>query len=59
MGAAAVLRANGALTGAVWTSSHSDNDGGDNNTTYGGVALGPMPQNPNLSATYGYACCLN
>ena len=39
---------------AVWTNSHSNNDGGN-----AAVGVGPaMPDNPNLSSLYAYACCI-
>ena len=49
----AVLRTVNQLTVPVWTNSHSDNDG--SNAT---VGVGAVPDNPALSATYGYACCV-
>jgi hypothetical protein len=49
----AVLRTQGLLTVPTWSNSHSDNDG--NNATAG---VGAIPDNPNLSSTYGYACCV-
>lgn len=50
----AVLRTAGSLSVPVWTNSHSDNDG-----TNATVGVGAMPDNPVLTSTYGYACCLN
>jgi hypothetical protein len=51
---AAVLRNNNAVTVPVWTNSHSDNDSG--NAT---VGVGTMADNPVLTTSAGYACCLN
>jgi hypothetical protein len=48
-----VLRTAGALTVPTWSNSHSDND--SNNAS---VGVGAMPDNPSLSSTYGYACCV-
>lgn len=48
----AVLRAQGSLTVPTWTNSHSDNDSG-----FASVGVGAMPDNPDLTANYGYACC--
>lgn len=51
----AVLRSAGKLTAtASWTASHSDNDSGN---AYVGVGSG-MPDDPNPTTAYGYACCL-
>lgn len=50
----AVLRAASALTTPVWTNSHSDNDGSSPS-----VGVGAMPDNPTLTLSAGYACCLN
>jgi len=54
IGQSAVLRTAGALTVPVWTNSHSDNDA--NNAA---VGVGAMADNPALTTTAGYACCLN
>jgi hypothetical protein len=50
----AVLRTVGSLSAPVWTNSHSDND-----LLNVASGVGAVPDNPDLSATYGYACCLN
>jgi hypothetical protein len=50
---AALLRSVSALTVPVWTNSHSDNDGSN-----ASVGVGGVPDNPALTASYGYACCL-
>ena len=47
-----VLRTAGSLSVPAWSNSHSDNDG-----LNASVGVGAMPDNPNLSASYGYACC--
>jgi collagen triple helix repeat protein len=49
-----VLRNNNALTVPVWTNSHSDNDSGN-----ASVGVGAMADNPTLTTSAGYACCLN
>lgn len=49
----AVLRTVNQLNVPVWTNSHSDND--SLNAT---VGVGSVPDNPNLAALYGYACCV-
>jgi len=49
----ALLHSASALTVPSWTNSHSDNDGGNLTT-----AIGAVPDNPNLTTTYGYACCV-
>ncbi len=50
----AVLRGQGVLSVPVWSNSHSDNDG-----TNATVGVGSVPDNPVLTTSYGYACCLN
>ena len=47
-----ILRNHGAVTGKVWSSDHSDND----STNYD-KGLGGVPDDPNPSDNYGYACC--
>ena len=48
-----VLRTAAALSVPVWTNSHSDND-----SSHASVGTGAVPDNPNLSTNYGYACCM-
>jgi hypothetical protein len=48
----AVLRGQNALTVGVWTNSHSDND-----SLFATVGVGNVPDNPDLNASFGYACC--
>ncbi len=48
-----VLRTSGLLTVPTWSNSHSDNDGGN-----AAVGVGSVPDNPLLSALFGYACCI-
>jgi hypothetical protein len=49
----AVLRSVAQLSVPTWSNSHSDND--SNNAS---VGVGAMPDNPLLSMSAGYACCL-
>jgi hypothetical protein len=51
----AVLRAASLLSTSVWTNSHSDNDSGNASVGVGAS----MPNNPTLTQSFGYACCLN
>jgi hypothetical protein len=48
-----VLRTAGRLTVPTWSNSHSDNDSGN-----ASVGVGAVPDNPVLTSTYGYACCV-
>jgi len=48
-----VLRTAGQLTVPTWSNSHSDNDASN-----ASVGVGAMPDNPALTGSYGYACCL-
>jgi hypothetical protein len=48
-----VLRTAGAISVRAWSNSHSDNDGA--NAT---VGVGAMADNPVLTSTGGYACCI-
>jgi hypothetical protein len=54
IGQASVLRTAGAINVPVWTNSHSDNDGSN-----ASVGVGAMADNPVLTTSAGYACCLN
>jgi hypothetical protein len=49
----AILRTFGQLTVPTWSNSHSDNDAGNASAGVGGV-----PDNPVLTTSYGYACCV-
>jgi len=49
----AVLRNVGAISARIWSSSHSDNDAGG-----ASLAVGSMPDNPNLAMLAGYVCVL-
>ncbi len=49
-----VIRGQGLLSVPAWSNSHSDNDAGN-----ASVGVGATPDNPSLSSSYGYACCLN
>jgi len=48
-----VLRGLGQLTVPTWSNSHSDND-----ATNATSAVGTVADNPALTNTYGYACCV-
>jgi hypothetical protein len=49
-----ILRTAGQLSVPSWSNSHSDND-----SLNASVGVGAMPDNPDLTAPAGYACCLN
>jgi hypothetical protein len=48
-----VLRTAASINVPAWSNSHSDNDGLEAT-----VAVGAMPDNPNLTSNAGYACCI-
>jgi subtilisin-like proprotein convertase family protein len=47
-----VLRSQGLVSTTMWASDHSDNDGGDSNSSVGSTGDDPSPTNK-----FGYACC--